>query len=91
MRAKREAGFTLTELLVDAFPDVLNVEFTAGMETVLDDIEEGKRKWLDAMREFYEPFARDHHFVGCGLHERDQAVRDQLDVLLRIFVVQPTT
>jgi len=54
-----ELGFLVTDLLVDAFPDILNVEFTAGMEDVLDDIEEGKRKWVDAMREFYEPFSRD--------------------------------
>jgi len=54
-----ELGFLITELLVDAFPDILNVEFTAGMEDVLDQIEDGKEKWLAAMRRFYDPFARD--------------------------------
>jgi DNA topoisomerase I len=54
-----ELGFLITELLVDAFPDILNVEFTAGMEAELDQIEEGKEKWLEAMRRFYAPFARD--------------------------------
>src|SRR5262249_51396909 len=54
-----ELGFLITELLVDAFPDILNVEFTAGMEAELDQIEEGKEKWLTAMRRFYAPFARD--------------------------------
>ena len=54
-----ELGFLITELLVDAFPDILNVEFTAGMEVQLDQIEEGKEKWLSAMRRFYAPFARD--------------------------------
>jgi DNA topoisomerase I len=54
-----ELGFLVTDLLVQAFPDILNVEFTAGMETVLDDIEEGKQNWVEAMRRFYEPFARD--------------------------------
>ena len=54
-----ELGFLITDLLVDAFPDILNVEFTAGMEDVLDQIEDGKEKWLAAMRRFYDPFARD--------------------------------
>ncbi|MFN8640733.1 MAG: type I DNA topoisomerase [Candidatus Binatia bacterium] len=40
-----ELGFLVTDLLVQAFPDILNVEFTAGMETVLDEIEEGKQNW----------------------------------------------
>jgi DNA topoisomerase-1 len=54
-----ELGFLVTDLLVEAFPDVLNVEFTAGMETVLDEIEDGQEHWVAAMRRFYEPFARD--------------------------------
>ena len=54
-----ELGFLITDLLVDAFPDILNVEFTAGMEDELDKIEEGKEKWLAAMRRFYDPFKRD--------------------------------
>jgi DNA topoisomerase-1 len=52
-------GFLVTELLVDAFPDILNVEFTAGMEAQLDQIEEGKEQWVAAMHRFYTPFARD--------------------------------
>jgi DNA topoisomerase I len=54
-----ELGFLITELLVEAFPDILNVEFTAGMENVLDEIEDGKQPWVAAMRRFYDPFARD--------------------------------
>ena len=64
-----ELGFLVTELLVDAFPDILNAEFTAGMENVLDDIEDGKRKWVDAMHEFYGPFSRD-------LAQADERMRD---------------
>jgi DNA topoisomerase-1 len=64
-----ELGFLVTELLVQAFPDILNVEFTAGMENVLDDIEEGKQNWVEAMRRFYEPFARD--LEHAAEHMRD--------------------
>ncbi len=54
-----ELGFLVTDLLVESFPDVLNVEFTASMESMLDDIEEGKERWVEAMRRFYDPFAKD--------------------------------
>ena len=52
-------GSLVTELLVDAFPDILNVEFTAGMETELDKIEDGQEQWVTAIRRFYGPFALD--------------------------------
>jgi len=54
-----ELGILVTDLLVDAFPDIVNVEFTAGMEEELDKIEEGKERWTEALRRFYEPFKRD--------------------------------
>jgi DNA topoisomerase-1 len=54
-----ELGFLITDLLVESFPDVLNVEFTAGMEDVLDRIEEGKEHWKVALRRFHGPFAKD--------------------------------
>jgi DNA topoisomerase I len=54
-----ELGFLVTDLLVESFPDVLNVEFTADMEDQLDAIEDGKEHWLEAMRRFWGPFAKD--------------------------------
>jgi len=57
--APTELGFLVTDLLVDAFPDILNVKFTAGMEDILDKVEDGKEDWVKAMKRFYTPFARD--------------------------------
>ena len=54
-----ELGMLVTDLLVDSFPDVLNVEFTASMEDELDLIEEGREHWVAAMRRFWTPFAKD--------------------------------
>ena len=54
-----DLGFLVTDLLVESFPDILNVEFTAGMEDQLDKIEEGKEKWTKTMKRFYTPFERD--------------------------------
>ena len=54
-----ELGMLVTDLLVGSFPDILNVEFTAGMEETLDGIAEGTQNWVEAMRRFYEPFSKD--------------------------------
>jgi DNA topoisomerase I len=54
-----ELGFLVTDLLVESFPDILNVEFTAGMEDELDRVEEGTETWTQIMRRFWDPFSKD--------------------------------
>jgi len=54
-----DLGETVTTLLVEAFPDVFEVAFTAQMEESLDEIEGGERKWVETVREFYDRFAKD--------------------------------
>lgn len=53
-----ELGKIVNKLLVENFPDVINVEFTADMEEKFDDIAEGKEEWKKVIFEFYEPFKR---------------------------------
>lgn len=53
-----ELGTVVTELLVQAFPDILNTEFTAGMEDELDEIEEGKKDWKKTLGKFWKPFEK---------------------------------
>jgi DNA topoisomerase-1 len=54
-----ELGEMVNGLLVEAFPDLINVPFTAQMEESLDEIEEGERRWVETVREFYRRFAKD--------------------------------
>jgi len=54
-----QLGMLVTDLLVESFPDILNVEFTAGMEAVLDQIEDGQEDWRRAIERFYRPFSAD--------------------------------
>ena len=63
---KEESRFRPTELgrmvndrLVQHFPDVFDVEFTARMENELDEIEEGDKDWVTTVKEFYTPFMKD--------------------------------
>ncbi len=51
-----ELGTIINDLLVENFPDILNVEFTAQMENELDEIEAGKAEWVSVLRDFYRPF-----------------------------------
>ena len=50
-----ELGFAVTDMLVQHFPQILDLQFTAGMETKLDSVEEGKQDWVQLLREFYGP------------------------------------
>ena len=49
-------GEVVTALMVERFRDIIDVEFTAGMETQLDDVEAGKRQWRDVLAAFYADF-----------------------------------
>jgi len=51
-----ETGFLVNDLLVENFPDLINVDFTARMESELDAVATGDRDWVALMREFYGPF-----------------------------------
>lgn len=52
-----EIGFVVNDLLVEHFPSVVDIQFTAHMEEDLDDIAAGRQEWQPIIREFYEPFA----------------------------------
>jgi DNA topoisomerase I len=54
-----DLGTVVTELLVKNFPRVLDVAFTATLETQLDMIEAGKMKRLETLNQFYLPFAEE--------------------------------
>lgn len=52
-----ETGILVTDLLLEHFPDVMDVGFTARMENELDQIALGKLPWVNVLREFYTPFS----------------------------------
>ena len=52
-----DLGSAVNGILVEHFPSVFNVAFTAEMERDLDEIEAGNREWTAVIREFYGPFA----------------------------------
>ena len=54
-----EIGLVVTDLLVENFKDIFDFQYTARLEEELDEIEEGKEKWTDALADFYKKFAKD--------------------------------
>ena len=54
-----ELGEIVNSLIVEFFPDIVNVKFTADMEAKLDDVEVGKEQWKKVINEFYKPFEKE--------------------------------
>jgi DNA topoisomerase-1 len=51
-----ELGEKVTDLLKEYFSNIVDAEFTANMEKLLDDVEEGEKDWVEIIRDFYAPF-----------------------------------
>ena len=75
-----ELGKVVNKLLVENFSDVVNVEFTADVETRFDKIAEGDEKWKNVIREFYGPFIREVEKVEKEL-EHVELTYEESDVV----------
>jgi DNA topoisomerase-1 len=58
-----EIGLVVTDLLVENFPDIFDILYTARLEEDLDQIEEGKEKWTDTLADFYKKFQKDLRYA----------------------------
>ena len=58
-----EIGLVVADLLVANFPEIFQYDYTARLEQELDEIEEGKEKWTDALAEFYKKFSKDLRYA----------------------------
>jgi DNA topoisomerase I len=58
-----EIGFVVTDLLVENFKDIFDPQYTARLEEELDEIEEGKERWTDALAEFYKKFEKELQYA----------------------------
>ncbi len=68
-----EIGFIVNDLLVENFPDIVDIKFTSHIEEEFDDVAEGKIKWTEVCREFYGPFKKE-------LDEKEASVEKQVEV-----------
>jgi DNA topoisomerase I len=68
-----EEGFLVNDMLVENFPEIVDINFTSHIEEELDDIAEGKLKWVPVMEEFYGPFKK--HLI-----EKEKSVEKQIEI-----------
>lgn len=54
-----ELGEIVNGLIVEFFPDIVDLKFTADMESKLDEVEEGKQQWQTVIDAFYKPFEKE--------------------------------
>jgi DNA topoisomerase-1 len=64
-----EMGLVVSDLLVENFPKVMDLKFTANMETDLDLVAEGRASWRQILRDFYGPFAQDLEAAKGGMRK----------------------
>ncbi|MGB8991789.1 MAG: type I DNA topoisomerase [Desulfobaccales bacterium] len=62
-----EMGLVVSDLLVENFPDIMDPKFTAGLESDLDRVAEGRVSWQQIMRDFYGAFVQDLDAAKTGM------------------------
>jgi DNA topoisomerase-1 len=68
-----EEGVLVNDMLVENFPEIVDINFTSHIEEEFDQIAEGTLKWVPVIEEFYKPFKK--HLV-----EREAVVEKQVEV-----------
>ncbi|MBX4187029.1 MAG: type I DNA topoisomerase [Candidatus Doudnabacteria bacterium] len=69
-----EMGFIVNDILVEHFPKIVDLQFTAQMEGQLDEIAEGQKEWVPVIREFYGPFHE-------NLKSKEKSVEKHVEIL----------
>ncbi|MBU1924585.1 MAG: type I DNA topoisomerase [Candidatus Omnitrophica bacterium] len=62
-----ELGIKINDILVEYFPDIIDIQFTANMEEELDKVEEGRLDWVTVLKDFYTPFKKRLDFAKKNL------------------------
>ena len=86
-------GEVVTQLMLERFQDVIDVEFTANMENRLDDVEAGKQNWKALLADFYRDFHRqmleaEKALEGVRLKVPDEVTEEICEVCGRNMVVK---
>ena len=86
-------GEVVTGLMLERFNDIIDVEFTANMETKLDDVEEGKRQWKNVLADFYSGFSKELQdaetaLEGVRLKVPDEVTDEVCEICGRNMVVK---
>lgn len=67
----QEIGLLVNKLLVEHFPEIVDIEFTAKMEENFDEIAENKKEWVPVIKEFYIPFEKNLAKKELEINKKD--------------------
>ena len=86
-------GEVVTGLMMERFNDIIDVEFTANMESKLDEVEEGKRNWKELLTDFYGGFSKELHdaeeaLEGVHLKVPDEPTDEVCELCGRNMVIK---
>ena len=86
-------GEVVTALMMERFPDIVDLKFTNHMEESLDDVESGKRYWKELIREFYGEFSTELEdaekaLEGVRIKVPDELSDERCDICGRQMVVK---
>ena len=86
-------GEVVTGMMLEHFKDIIDVEFTANMESRLDAVEEGKQPWKNLMAEFYQDFHQEMQdaetaLEGIRLKVPDEVTDEICEICGRNMVVK---
>lgn len=82
-----ELGEIVNKLIVEFFPDIVNVTFTAEMEGKLDDVELGKEEWQKVIDAFYKPFSKEVAKAEEEM-EKSKSKTNQLVLIVKFVVAR---
>lgn len=74
-----EIGMQVNDFLIEQFPRIVDIKFTSLMEDELDEIAQGKRKWVPTIREFYGPLAENIKEKMKQAQEKKESEIEQTD------------
>ncbi|MDO4753803.1 MAG: type I DNA topoisomerase, partial [Bacillota bacterium] len=74
-----ELGFLINEIMGDYFTRIIDVDFTANMETDFDRIENGSESWKSIIRHFYSEFEPLLHTADEQLEKQDVTIKTDID------------
>jgi len=79
-----ELGKLVNKLLIKSFPEIMDVKFTANMESKLDEIEEGRANWIDVLKEFYANFRRYLEAAPRAMSEAKKEMVEETDEVCKL-------
>lgn len=85
-----KTGFLVNDILVEHFPQVVDVEFTAKMEHEFDEIATGEKEWQAVIKEFYEPFAKTlgEKYAEVKKHETSETTDELCELCSKPMIIK---